>query len=105
MSYKKFVADWLPDDKRLEPYYIGIRNFVNEFLIHPYQDSACYQAQGPKSILDAVVGYVHLNEWEVALLDTRLFQRLRHHLDRETPVIEGDGRQANPVDRDTPAGL
>src|SRR4051812_38669126 len=30
-----------------------------------------------KSVLDPLLGYIHLTRWEAALLETELFQRLR----------------------------
>lgn len=66
------LADWLPRDPALQPFYDGVQLFVKSHIGLPLAAQA-----KDKSILDPIVGYVHLNPWEVSLIDTRLFQRLK----------------------------
>ncbi len=67
------IFHWLPTDEKLTPFYCGVADFVDKYIdltkIKKYKSS--------KEILDPCVGYVKLNSWEIAILDTPLFQRLR----------------------------
>ncbi len=69
------MATWLPAQDELVPFYSGVANFVQSFLTEAL---AVDQYKTEKSIVDPILGYIHLQPWEIALLDTRLFQRLRH---------------------------
>jgi HD superfamily phosphohydrolase len=67
------MFNWLPDNPRLYPFYEGIAKYVEDHVdldvTKDYQNS--------KIILDPCVGYVEMYGWEIAILDTSLFQRLR----------------------------
>ena len=65
---------WLVTDKRLVPFYQGIESFCHDHLPRsaPDIDDTSY-----KIFADPIEGYVHLAAWEVAIVDTPLFQRLR----------------------------
>lgn len=56
----------------------GVSSFVDDYL-DPFaqMDEQYFEGLSGKSIADPLVGYTHLLPWEVALVDTRLFQRLR----------------------------
>jgi HD superfamily phosphohydrolase len=64
---------WLPQDERLKPFYEGIIEFVTKYI----NLSSPKRYKHSKEILDPVVGYVKIYSWEMAMLDTLLFQRLR----------------------------
>src|ERR1035438_133258 len=77
MSDGKPFPAWLPQDATLDLFHDGISAFVSEHLEpHSLAESTSITAEG-KSIVDPLIGYIHLRPWEVALLDTNLFQRLR----------------------------
>lgn len=67
------IFSWLPQEEELNEFYNGVAKFVEAHIqlprIKDYEKS--------KEILDPCVGYVKLNSWEVAIIDTALFQRLR----------------------------
>jgi len=67
-------AHWLAVDSFLDPFHSGIDEFCKQHLPNrvPVTDDVAY-----KIFADPIEGYVHLAAWEVALLDTPLFQRLR----------------------------
>ena len=67
------MFNWLPDDPILYPFYEGVAKFVEENI----DLNTDKKYLNNKIILDPCVGYVELFGWEVALLDTALFQRLR----------------------------
>ena len=71
--HNEHIFSWLPQDDELNEFYNGVAKFVEAHIhlpkIKDYEKS--------KEILDPCVGYVKLNSWEVAILDTALFQRLR----------------------------
>ncbi|MDR3047811.1 MAG: HD domain-containing protein [Bacteroidales bacterium] len=67
------LFSWLPQDERLNPFYDGIVDFVSKYI----NLSNPKQYKHSKEILDPVVGYVKIYSWEMAMLDTLLFQRLR----------------------------
>jgi hypothetical protein len=67
------VFDWLPNVPELMPFYKGVCDFVEEYV----SINATKSYDSEKEILDPCVGYVKLFSWEVAILDTKLFQRLR----------------------------
>ncbi len=73
MSKPKEILSWLPDDKRLIPFYKGIVEFVDNFVDSVNSKKYAYS----KEVLDPCVGYIKINSWEMAMLDTMLFQRLR----------------------------
>jgi HD superfamily phosphohydrolase len=68
------TSSWLPESPSLTPYLTGVHKFVED---HISIDSDRIESYKPKSIVDPILGYIHLKPWEVAFLDTRLFQRLR----------------------------
>jgi len=68
------IFSWLPKDDRLNPFYQGIVEFVNEET-KEWTQSKKYSYY--KEVLDPCVGYIKIYSWEWALLDTMLFQRLR----------------------------
>jgi HD superfamily phosphohydrolase len=72
MDRPKKILPWLPKDERLNPFYKGIVDFVDEFT-----KDASKKYSYSKEILDPCVGYIKVNSWEIAMLDTMLFQRLR----------------------------
>ena len=65
---------WLVQESTLSPFYQGIEEFCRVQLPSkvPDIDDTSY-----KIFADPIEGYVHLAAWEVALIDTPLFQRLR----------------------------
>jgi HD superfamily phosphohydrolase len=71
----KFVQEWMPNDEKLIPFYKGIDEFLKEYLdnLQP-EDTESHQ---PKIIADPLLGYVHLTKLEMAIIDTKLYQRLR----------------------------
>jgi HD superfamily phosphohydrolase len=73
MNRPKEIFSWLPEDDRLNPFYEGIVEFVTKYI----NLSNPKQYKHSKEILDPVVGYVKVYAWEMAMLDTLLFQRLR----------------------------
>jgi HD superfamily phosphohydrolase len=72
MNTKK-IFSWLPQDKRLKSFYNGIYKFVKEYVDLENSKKYAYS----KEVLDPCVGYIKINSWEMAILDTMLFQRLR----------------------------
>jgi HD superfamily phosphohydrolase len=77
MSENQRFAPWIPADTKLDPFHRGISQFVGEHLkpFDPQASSEIFATS--KSIADPLIGYVHLRPWEVAFIDTNLFQRLR----------------------------
>jgi HD superfamily phosphohydrolase len=73
MKRPKEIFQWLPQDERLNPFYNGIVEFVDEFIDLDNSKKYLYS----KEVLDPCVGYIKINSWEMAILDTMLFQRLR----------------------------
>lgn len=68
-------AKWMPQGPELVPFLDGVSAFVAANVNTP--DAEAPQYRKPKSIVDAVVGYIYLEPWEAAIIDTPLFQRLR----------------------------
>ena len=56
----------------LEPFYQGVDRYCEEYLTLSPDEEA-----GAKIFADPVEGYANLASWEVALVDTPAFQRLR----------------------------
>lgn len=77
MAGKYNIATWLPHSENLDEYYNGIGAFVEDNLVHPLEKSFGLDEIKSKSILDPILGYININPWEIALIDTKLFQRLR----------------------------
>lgn len=75
MSIKN-IQDWLPQDSRLEPFYEGMNSFVRNHLPE-YSEKDSFESSA-KIIADPLLGYIHLNPWEVSIIDTKLYQRLRN---------------------------
>ena len=71
------MASWLPQNDELAPFYLGILEFTKEYSARPHAPENLDGYDRNKSLLDPLVGYVNLDPLEVALIDTRLFQRLR----------------------------
>jgi HD superfamily phosphohydrolase len=71
----KYVQDWMPKDERLQPFYKGIESFLNDYLKNEKLDE--YESHQSKIIADPLLGYIHFSKLEVAIIDTKLFQRLR----------------------------
>ena len=69
----------IPDFTRMVPFLLGVSDFVAR---HLPTDEAISKRSASKSrkklISDPIVGYVRLDPLEAELLDTPLFQRLRH---------------------------
>lgn len=67
-------SHWLIKDKDLEPFHRGIDEFCAAHLPAslPSIDDTAF-----KIFADPIEGYGHLSAWEVAIIDTPLFQRLR----------------------------
>ena len=73
MNRPEEIFSWLPQDERLNPFYHGIVDFIAKYI----NLSNPKRYKHSKEILDPVVGYVKIYSWEMAMLDTLLFQRLR----------------------------
>lgn len=70
---KLLVQDWMPQKKTLLPFYKGIDNFLNDFI----DQSEVFDEKNSKIIADPLLGYIHFSPLEMAIIDTKLFQRLR----------------------------
>lgn len=68
-------ATWLPEADEIKPFLEGVAKFVADHVDIRPDLGERYTRQ--KSFGDPLLGYVYLEPWEVALVDTRLFQRLR----------------------------
>lgn len=71
----KLAQDWMPADDRLKPYYAGIDQFLEQYLKNEKIDE--FNSHQSKIIADPLLGYIHFSRLEVAIIDTKLFQRLR----------------------------
>jgi len=69
------APEWMPQNSELEQFYIGVKKFVKCCVEPLKKEDIKYLKE--KSIVDPVVGYIHLNTWEMALIDTEILQRLR----------------------------
>jgi len=67
---KRLVAE-----STLEPFFKGIDAFCKQHL--PQEQSEPPRSRSPKIIADPVEGYSSIDAWEVSIVDTALFQRLR----------------------------
>lgn len=67
------IFSWLPKNEKLNPFYEGMIGFVESHI----DLSKTKKYKSAKDILDPCVGYVKLNSWEMAIIDTALFQRIR----------------------------
>lgn len=76
-SMPDYLASWMPQEPELIPFYEGINNVLEKLLRLPSSKQGIDEICERKIIADPIVGYIHLNPWEVALIDTKLFQRLR----------------------------
>jgi HD superfamily phosphohydrolase len=74
-TISKYIQDWLPKDAELIQFYLGIDEFLAEYLYSPNQKD--FEQIQAKIIADPLLGYIHLRPLEVAIIDTKLFQRLR----------------------------
>ncbi|MCL1931958.1 MAG: HD domain-containing protein [Treponema sp.] len=68
------IQKWMPPNNDLLPFYEGISDFVKEYICVPIDE----ELKPLKIIADPLIGYIHLNSMEVAIIDTPLFQRLRN---------------------------
>ncbi|MGC2742904.1 MAG: hypothetical protein WA672_06935, partial [Candidatus Angelobacter sp.] len=59
------------NDSALEPYFESIDEFCHQYI------PIIRRKAGRKIIADPVEGYSSLESWEVSIIDTPLFQRLR----------------------------
>ncbi|RBP42525.1 hypothetical protein DES53_106234 [Roseimicrobium gellanilyticum] len=68
----------LQTSRPLAQFWQGVSKFV-AYHLEPVAglSEEAFDSYGGKSISDPIVGYSHLLPWEVAIVDTRLFQRLR----------------------------
>ena len=62
-------------DAALVPFYEGVNHFCREHL--PQSPNDMPHASSHKIIADPIEGYSSLDAWEMAIIDTPLFQRLR----------------------------
>jgi HD superfamily phosphohydrolase len=67
------VQEWLPQDAELLPFYEGISKFVDSHLSNA-TDQTDYSS---KTIHIPLTGDVFLESWEVAIVDSKLYQRIR----------------------------
>lgn len=74
-NLNRFIQDWLPSNNELYRFYSGIDAFLEEFL--PVNDQEDTDSIQPKIIADPLLGYIHFTSLEVAIIDTKMFQRLR----------------------------
>ena len=68
------IAKWLPNNLILKEFYNGIEEFSNEYINIKINEN---DIPKEKAIIDPIIGYIHLYPWEVSLIDTKIFQRLR----------------------------
>jgi HD superfamily phosphohydrolase len=73
--FQKYIQAWLPKDTELLPFYIGIDMVLEDLL--PKSEIKDLDDIQPKIIADPLLGYIHLEPLEMAIIDTKLFQRLR----------------------------
>lgn len=66
----------LIDDEKLKPFYDGVDVFCKETLGDIAEDE--YGEGNTKIFSDPIENYITLEDWEVALVNTQLFQRLRY---------------------------
>lgn len=71
----KYVQDWMPKDESLLLFYSGLNEFLTEYLVNDKLND--YDNNSSKIIADPLLGYIHFSAFEVAIIDTKLFQRLR----------------------------
>src|SRR5688500_16630077 len=64
---------WLRKNETLSPVYKGVVEFIESYIDTKHGK----RYKSSKDVLDPCVGYVRLNSWEIAIIDTALFQRLR----------------------------
>src|SRR5690242_11700937 len=64
------------NDQALVPYFRGVDEFCAEYLAEDEDEKGDYET-GWKIIADPIEDYAHLTPIEAAIVDTRLFQRLR----------------------------
>lgn len=72
----KNIQGWLPKDTRLTSFYEGMNSFLESHLID-HTDVDNFESNA-KIVADPLLGYIHLNPWEVSIIDTKLYQRLRN---------------------------
>jgi hypothetical protein len=71
------VWETLLQDASLSPFLAGVNEFVSRHLPSKQEDGVVEEGKRPKIFADPVEGYAALYAWEVSLVDTPLFQRLR----------------------------
>ena len=67
------IFSWLPKNEKLNPFYEGMVEFVENHI----DLSKTKKYKSAKDILDPCVGYVKLNSWEMAIIDTALFSEIK----------------------------
>lgn len=67
------VQEWLPQNAELLPFYEGISKFVERHL----SISSDQNDHTSKTIHIPLTGDVYLESWEVAIVDSKLYQRIR----------------------------
>jgi HD superfamily phosphohydrolase len=77
MATKKLVLEWMPPEgtNELNLFYKGIDDFVTLNLTELYDEQLSLSAD--KVFADPLHGYIQLKSWEISIIDTFLFQRLR----------------------------
>lgn len=70
----KFVQEWMPKDEQLILFYRGLNEFLKEYLENKFDE---FDNSNSKIIADPLLGYIHFSALEIAIIDTKLFQRLR----------------------------
>jgi len=76
MNTNKLVQSWLPLNDSLFLFYKGIVEFVSKHLKFEYLENN--EDFKSKIVSDPLLGYIHLTNIEVVIMDTPLFQRLRN---------------------------
>lgn len=73
--FEDYIQSWMPKNPELLPFYIGLDKILKDLL--PDVKNYDIDRIGSKIIADPLLGYIHLTAVEVAIVDTKLFQRLR----------------------------
>lgn len=71
---KKDLLTLIPN-RELDKFYKGIEKFCHDHLSHDSEEEEIIS--NSKTFADPVAGYISISPWEVAIIDSPLFQRLR----------------------------
>lgn len=71
MAKNKYITDWMPQDETLNAFYVGVDKFIDDSIPKKTTTS------NDKIFADPLHGYIQLKSWEVSIIDTKFFQRLR----------------------------